>query len=331
MLVSYMIYMFIHVKLCIINLFFAKLSHLARRLSSSSSSSSTYNHGSSLIVQRFLRLESERAFLFSLPLIKLSFFWTSIDSLSLSKQYFFRSLQMSGPMILRGHLPKEDPLEGLPELRAEHRIDDRIQGGVEVAQPEEERDDVRIERPILEDRHQQGQDEERQPARDKGARDDGQRLGGLPLPLGLETHVLFVFPAALLSPHGLGILQAEVLSHAVAVLAVAATAVPVAALLFPDEFIFHVGGNDVAEFLLAAVGFTLRIVAQDPIPNANVMAGFRLAALTRVGEAFAASSATLGTERGVATGVWFQSIRLLLLTARRRTVVHKRLKLEIKR
>ena len=48
---------------------------------------------------------------------------------------------MSWPMILSG-LATQKPLEGLPELRAEDGVDDRVQGRVEVAQPQEETDMV---------------------------------------------------------------------------------------------------------------------------------------------------------------------------------------------
>ena len=48
----------------------------------------------------------------------------------------------------------------------------------------------------LEYRHHEGEDEEGEPAGDEGARDDGQRLGRLPLPLRLQTHVLLLLRPA---------------------------------------------------------------------------------------------------------------------------------------
>ncbi len=50
----------------------------------------------------------------------------------------------------------------------------------------------RVEVPVLEDGHEEGEDEEGQPAGDEGAGDDGQRLGGLPLALGLQGDVLLL-------------------------------------------------------------------------------------------------------------------------------------------
>ena len=83
-------------------------------------------------------------------------------------------------------LAAEHPLERGPELRTEDGVDDRVEGGVEVAEPQEERDQGVVGLVILEDGHHDGQDEEGQPAGDERAGDDGQRLGRLPLALGLQ-------------------------------------------------------------------------------------------------------------------------------------------------
>ena len=77
----------------------------------------------------------------------------------------------------------QQPLERVPELRAKDGVDDGVERGVEVAQPEEQRHDELVEVAVLADGLQDGHDEEGQPAHDEGTRDDGQRLGRLPLPL----------------------------------------------------------------------------------------------------------------------------------------------------
>ena len=45
---------------------------------------------------------------------------------------------MSGTVVSVARTTTEDLLEGLSELRAKYSVDDGVQGGVEVAQPEEE-------------------------------------------------------------------------------------------------------------------------------------------------------------------------------------------------
>lgn len=45
---------------------------------------------------------------------------------------------MARPIVLRAVAAAEEFLEGLPELGAEDRVDDGVEGGVEVAQPQEE-------------------------------------------------------------------------------------------------------------------------------------------------------------------------------------------------
>ena len=52
------------------------------------------------------------------------------------------SLEVARPVVAVAGAAAQEPLEGLPELRAEDRVDDRVQGRVEVAQPQEETDMV---------------------------------------------------------------------------------------------------------------------------------------------------------------------------------------------
>ena len=97
--------------------------------------------------------------------------------------------EVSGAPPHRMTSPAEDPLEGVSELRAEDSVDDRVEGRVEVAQPEEEGKKVLIEfADVVEvaERKHDGHEEERQPADDECPGDDGQRLGGLPLTLGVR-------------------------------------------------------------------------------------------------------------------------------------------------
>ena len=95
----------------------------------------------------------------------------------------------------------EELLEGLPELRAEDGVDDRVKRGVEVAEPQEEAQDF-----LVDTLHAQGcyQScyEERKPTQDKSPGDNSQRLCGLFLPFRLQRHVfllLFLFHLLLLS------------------------------------------------------------------------------------------------------------------------------------
>lgn len=62
----------------------------------------------------------------------------------------------------------------------------RIQRGVEVAQPKEERCNCRMKFTILAQAHCECHDKERQPTDDKGAGDDGQCLCRLSFPFRLE-------------------------------------------------------------------------------------------------------------------------------------------------
>lgn len=80
----------------------------------------------------------------------------------------------------------ENPFERLSELGAENGVYYRIQRGVEVAQPQEERYHCVTNDAIIAQRHHQCHYEERQPAYHKGSRYDGQGFGRLPFPLRLE-------------------------------------------------------------------------------------------------------------------------------------------------
>lgn len=80
----------------------------------------------------------------------------------------------------------QDPLESLPEFRAENRINHRIQSRIKVTQPQRETHDVvAYYTRVPTQRHQQGQDEERQPAHHEGPSNDRQRLRRLSFPLRL--------------------------------------------------------------------------------------------------------------------------------------------------
>ena len=86
----------------------------------------------------------------------------------------------------------EDLLEGLPELRAEHRVDDGVEGGVEVSQPEEEAEDMIINA-VITDWTDQSQDEEREPADDKSPGDDGECFCCLFFSFLLQRNMFFSF------------------------------------------------------------------------------------------------------------------------------------------
>ena len=78
-------------------------------------------------------------------------------------------------------------LERLAEIRAENGVDDRVQRRVKPSEPQEEahHNIAEAARRAAEGRHQRCH-KERQPAHDKRARYDRQRLGRLPLPLRLQ-------------------------------------------------------------------------------------------------------------------------------------------------
>lgn len=87
----------------------------------------------------------------------------------------------------------QDPLERLPELRVEDGVDDGVQRRVEVPQPQRKVHHERANVARITERHDQRQDEERQPAHDERPCYDGQRFGRLPFPLCLQR-LLLVLP-----------------------------------------------------------------------------------------------------------------------------------------
>lgn len=87
--------------------------------------------------------------------------------------------------------------ERQPELGAEHGVDDRVERRVEVAQPQEEAGHVLVDDALLAQGHDQGHDEERQPADDERAGDNGQRFGRFPFAFRLQR---FLFLALRLHP-----------------------------------------------------------------------------------------------------------------------------------
>lgn len=83
----------------------------------------------------------------------------------------------------------DDALEREPEVVAEQRVQAGVDGRVAVAQPEEDREDQRVDALDAERAHHVHR-EERQPAQDEAAHDDAQRLGRLrlhPEPLHLQN------------------------------------------------------------------------------------------------------------------------------------------------
>ena len=68
--------------------------------------------------------------------------WRNSYSLPSPTKQPATSLQVARPVVAVAGAAAQQPLEGLPELRAEDRVDDRVQGRVEVAQPQEETDMV---------------------------------------------------------------------------------------------------------------------------------------------------------------------------------------------
>lgn len=76
----------------------------------------------------------------------------------------------------------QDLLERAPEVHVAPGVDDRVHGGVEVAEPRDHVDEHLGRRAArLAEREEQVDDEERQPADDEHAHDDAKRLGRLPL------------------------------------------------------------------------------------------------------------------------------------------------------
>jgi len=80
--------------------------------------------------------------------------------------------------------------ESQPELGTENGVDDRVQGGVEVAQPQEEAGHVLVDHTPLAQGHDQGHDEEWQPTHDERPSDDGQCLGRFPFAFRLQRLLL---------------------------------------------------------------------------------------------------------------------------------------------
>lgn len=77
----------------------------------------------------------------------------------------------------------EDVGESVLEVPVGHHVDDRVQGRVEVSDPEEDGDDDVGTRAVgvAADGHGQVPDEEGQPAEEEGPHDDAQRDEGLVL------------------------------------------------------------------------------------------------------------------------------------------------------
>ena len=83
-------------------------------------------------------------------------------------------------------------LECLSELWTEDGVNDRIERGIEVSQPEEKLKDIVVNAAVA-DRHDEGDDEEWQPAKDESSSDNGQCLCRLLFPLGLQRNMLLLF------------------------------------------------------------------------------------------------------------------------------------------
>lgn len=76
----------------------------------------------------------------------------------------------------------EDLLEGASEVAIEGRVNDRVEKGVGIAEPEEKGGQGVWDGPgVTEERADQGQHEKGQPADSEGGHDDAQCGGGLPL------------------------------------------------------------------------------------------------------------------------------------------------------
>ncbi len=63
---------------------------------------------------------------------------------------------MAGPVVRVVRLPAQHPLKGRPKFRTEDGVDDRVQRRVEVAEPQEERDEGVIELVVFENGHHDG-------------------------------------------------------------------------------------------------------------------------------------------------------------------------------
>lgn len=85
--------------------------------------------------------------------------------------------------------PHDDPLEGLPEVAREERVDERVDGGVAVAEPKEDREE-RIVDAVVAEGPDEVHGEEGQPADDEAAYYDGERFGRLRFhPEALDLHL----------------------------------------------------------------------------------------------------------------------------------------------
>ena len=95
---------------------------------------------------------------------------------------------MPGTVVSVTRTTTEDFLKGLPELRAEDSVDDGVQCGVEVSEPEEEAEDMIIDA-VFADGTEESQHEERKPTHYKGPGDDGQGFCCLLFPFFLERNM----------------------------------------------------------------------------------------------------------------------------------------------
>ena len=95
---------------------------------------------------------------------------------------------MPGTVVSVAGPPTQDLLKGLPELRAKDRVDDGVEGGVEVSEPEEEAEDMIIDA-VIADGTDESHHEERKPAYNEGAGNDCQGFCCLLLPFFLERDV----------------------------------------------------------------------------------------------------------------------------------------------
>ena len=111
---------------------------------------------------------------------------------------------MPGTVVSVAGPPTQDLLKGLPELWAKDRVDDGVEGGVEVAEPEEEAEDMVIDA-VIADWTKERHHEERKPTNNKGAGNDCQGFCCLLFPFFLERNVflgLLFLGFSLLLPSG---------------------------------------------------------------------------------------------------------------------------------
>ena len=96
---------------------------------------------------------------------------------------------MPGTVVSVTRPPTQDLLKRLAELWAEHRVDDGVEGGVEVSEPQEEAEDMIIDA-VIADGTDESHHEERKPAYNEGAGNDCQGFCCLLLPFFLERNML---------------------------------------------------------------------------------------------------------------------------------------------